>query len=368
MNAKRLLTLIATTVLFAGILACTQPVEETIKTVDPDATPETKALYANLKKISGNGLLFGHQDDLAYGVGWKEEEGRSDVKSVAGSYPAVYGWDIAHIGAETNIDGVNFENMARWIQEGYSRGGVVTISWHMENPVTNTHSWDTTRAVSHIIPGGSLHEEYKAELDTVAAFFRKFADVPVVFRPFHEHTGSWFWWGKGNTTAEEYVALWQFTVKYLRDEKKLHNLLYAYSPDKFSSLEEYLEFYPGDDFVDILGVDDYHGLTNTETAHETVKRLHAITDLAEEKDKVAAITETGAESIPIADWWTNVLLNTILTDEKTKRVAWVLVWRNDNEKHHYAPYPKHPSAGDFVRFREHPHVLFEDDLPDMYAK
>lgn len=345
---------------------------DVIRLADLRATKKTKALYANLKALAGEHLLFGHQDDLAYGVGWEEEVGRSDVKDVTGSYPAVYGWDIAHVGAERNIDGVSFEKMAGWIKEAYKRGGVITLSWHMENPVTHTHSWDTTRAVEHIIPGGKLHEEFKAELDTVADFIKELkvglfgTDIPVIFRPFHEHTGAWFWWGYPHATAEEYVKLWKFTVEYLRDEKGLHNLLYAYSPDKFKSREEYLRFYPGDDYVDILGVDDYHGLANNETAVATIKRLHALSEIAEEKDKVAAITETGAESIPIDDWWTNVLLRAITTDEKTKNIAWVLVWRNDNKKHHYAPYKGHPSAEDFKKFKDKSYVLFEDELPDMY--
>lgn len=68
--------------------------------------------------------------------------------------------------------------------------------------------------------------------------------VPVLFRPFHEHTGNGFWWGKGNCTAEEYIALWRFTLEYLRDTKGVHNLLYVYSPDIVSSQDNYLEFWP----------------------------------------------------------------------------------------------------------------------------
>ena len=155
-------------------------------------------------------------------------------------------------------------------------------------------------------------------------------------------------------------------IEYLRDEKGLHNLLYAYSPDKFLSQEEYLDFYPGDDYVDILGVDDYHGLTNAETAKQTVRRLQILADIASEKDKISALSETGAEAIPIEDWWTNVLLKTIKTDEKTRSIAWVLVWRNANSKHHYAPYPGHSSADDFKKFKDDPFVLFEDELPPLY--
>ena len=63
--------------------------------VDKKATPETQKLYKNLQALTQKGILFGHQDDLAYGVKWRYEEGRSDVKDVTNDYPAVYGWDLA---------------------------------------------------------------------------------------------------------------------------------------------------------------------------------------------------------------------------------------------------------------------------------
>jgi mannan endo-1,4-beta-mannosidase len=64
---------------------------------DPKATPETVSLYRNLLKLQKEGMMFGHQDALAYGIGWVYEEGRSDVKDVAGDYPAVYGWELGHL-------------------------------------------------------------------------------------------------------------------------------------------------------------------------------------------------------------------------------------------------------------------------------
>jgi len=76
--------------------------------VDSLATDETVALFTNLRTVSETKVLFGHQDDLAYGIGWVAEAGRSDVKEVCGDYPAVYGWDLGDIQNEANLDGVNF--------------------------------------------------------------------------------------------------------------------------------------------------------------------------------------------------------------------------------------------------------------------
>jgi len=341
--------------------------------VDPNATEQTKALFFNLREIPKKGIIFGHQDDLAYGVSWKAESSRSDVKEVCGDYPGVYGWDISRLAQPENIDSVNFERMKQWIVEGYERGGIHTISWHLDNPVTGGNSWDKTPAVAAILPGGAKHEFYKEQLNLVADFFQSLKGkngeyVPLVFRPFHEHTGNWFWWGKGNCTSEEYVNLWQFTVRYLRDEKQVHNLLWAYSTDQFYSEAQYLEFYPGDDFADILAYDDYHSIKSINEREKLQYRLKTIVTLAEARGKVAALSETGLEGIPIDDWFTKVLLEGIQSDDTGRRIAWVLVWRNGNSKHHYAPYPGHSSAADFLKFYSDPATLFERDLPDMYKR
>ncbi len=346
--------------------------------VDPDATPETRALFINLKRLAPEHVLFGHQDDLAYGVHWISEPGRSDVRETAGSYPAVYGWEIGDLehGAVANLDSVRFEQMREWIREGYRRGGVITLAWHMDNPVSGGNSWDTTRAVQAILPGSAEHEKYTRWLDRFADFALSLRGdrgelIPVVFRPFHEMTGSWFWWGGRHTTPEEYHRLWRFTVEYLRDRKGVHNLLWAYSTDVFDSQEQYLQHYPGDEYVDVLGFDDYQSVCSSETREVLVRRLRDVVELAEARGKIAALTETGVETVPDPQWWTRTLLAAIKSDPVAQRIAWVLVWRNANEErdrpnHFYGPHPQHPSAPDFVRFREDPLTLFEDDLPDLY--
>lgn len=364
------------------LIGCGAETGYDVDLVDPDATSETKALFHNLRNLAAEHVLFGHQDDLAYGVKWKREPGRSDVKDVTGAYPAVFGWELGDLehGFEQNLDSVRFDDMIRWIKQGYEDGAVITISWHMDNPASGGSAWDTARAIHTILPGGEQHAMYKRWLDRFAEFNTDLevgrlawlgfgTRIPVVFRPFHEHTGSWFWWGGDNVTPEEYVRLWRFTIEYLRDEKDIHNLLYAYSPDRFDTLETYLEHYPGDDYVDVLGIDDY-SLGRPAWADRmeirTAWRLGKVVELAEERGKIAAFTETGSESIPDSTWWTADLLAALKADSMTRRVAWVLVWRNARESHHYAPYRGHPSAADFVKFYEDPLILFADGLPELY--
>ncbi len=335
--------------------------------VDSLCTPETRNLYAHLQRLTQKGIMLGHQDDLAYGVGWKYVAGRSDVKSVCGQYPAVMGWDLGHIetGKTENLDSVPFQKMREYIRFAHSKGCINTLSWHLNNPHNGKSAWDETTTIKYILPGGESHETFKQWLVIVADFLKslktaKGTAIPVIFRPFHEHTGSWFWWGKKESTPEEFIALWRFTETFLQ-QQGVHNVLYAYSAAEFSSKEDFLERYPGDPYIDIIGFDTYHRDApegNAKFIADTRRMLTDLVSVGKEHHKVAALTETGLESIPEADWWTNLLYPLV----KDYPLSYVLVWRNANTKHHYAPYPGHKSAADFRAFAALPQVFLEKKL------
>ncbi|KAF2515058.1 beta-mannosidase [Flavobacterium zhairuonense] len=349
--------------------------------IDQDATKETKVLYQNLKLISKKHILFGHQHATEYGHGWKDEPNKSDVKSVAGSHPAVVGVDFSDFsGRSKEVIESAKEKLRKNVIATYERGGVTTVSWHFNNPVSgNGFYWKdsiSSPAMKLIKPGGSHHEQYKEILKTIADFAHsvKAKDgtlTPMIFRPFHEFDGDWFWWGKKYTSREDFVSVWQFTVSYLRDTLDVHNFLYAFSPDvKFNSEEEYLERYPGDNFVDLFGMDDYadFGRDGKYNLEAGVKRLKIISDLAIKKERLAAFTETGLESIPNEKWWTEILLKTLKS--QNLELAYVLVWRNDSTSptHYYAPFPGQLSTPDFIKFYDDPFTLFEKDLKNIYKK
>jgi mannan endo-1,4-beta-mannosidase len=338
--------------------------------VDRSATAETVALFRNLRALAGKGVMFGHQDATAYGVGWWAEPGRSDVKEVCGDYPAVYGWDLGDIHKDANLDRVDFNKMTSWIKEAYARGGVITLSMHLDNPVTGRNAWDNTPAVPSILPGNSHHEQYLATLDRIADFLGRLKTstgiyIPVVLRPYHEHNMTWSWWGGDSCTPEEYNALWRMTVEHLRDKHELHNLLYAISPQDIETEADYLARYPGDGYVDILGLDCYR-LNRRSSIPQLGRALGIIGSLAEQCGKVSALTEVGSNRIPQQDWWTGYLLEAVKYSEQSRKTAWALVWRNASKDHHYAPYPGHDSVPDFMKFYNDSMTLFEDDLPEMY--
>jgi mannan endo-1,4-beta-mannosidase len=338
---------------------------------DPDATPMAEALYANLYELSASHVLLGHQDALAYGMGWKGEEFRSDIHDVLGDHPAVFGWDLGHMGYAENIDGVPFEDMKRWARTAFEKGGINTYSWHMRNYAVSGSSWDTDSCVEACLPGGAMHELYLEKLDLAAGFFSSLKNaqgelIPVLFRPFHEMTGSWFWWGKGNCSATQYKELFRFTIDYLRNTHHLHQLIIVYSPDKFRTAEEYMDFYPGDEYVDVMALDDYQGFSTRRSSAQTVRRLEIMDSLSAGHHKLMAVSETGLETLPNEKWFTEVVLPTLNSNASTRRAAWILFWRNGRPDHFYAPYPGHASAPDFIEFMNHDLMLSLSELPDVY--
>lgn len=346
---------------------------------DKKATKLTIVLYQNLKKTVRKGVMFGQQDALAYGLNqdgsrWIGEAGRSDVKTVTGDYPAVIGYDLGKLEFDStnNLDGVPFSRIRKNIQETYARGGVNTISWHFNNPTDpQKTTWDKADStIKHLFADKKFLQNYASWLDKIAIFSQSLRGskgelIPIIFRPFHEHTGSWFWWGAAHCSPEEYKKMWRFTVEYLRDKKGVHNILYAYSTDHFDSKKHYLERYPGNDLVDLMGFDMYH--RNAPASNEAFKKdmlrmVDELKEMATENKKIYAITEMGLEKVSESDWWTNIVLPII----HNSGLSYALVWRNGRSDHFYAPYKGQSSEADFVKFYQLPEILFSKDVQGLY--
>ena len=349
----------------------------TLSLADKNATAETKALYANLWKIAEDGFMFGHHDDLWYGRYWYNEPGMSDTKSVCGDYPAVFSVDFGAI-MDNRYQSEENAIRRRVIIEAYDRGEVITACCHLNNPLTGGDSWDNSRndvVKSILTEGNATRIKYLQWLDRCAEFANNLRGsdgklIPVIFRPYHEHTQTWSWWGSKCTTEDEFIRFWKFTVEYLRDTKGVRNFIYAVSPqmdeDYGSGVRDRLVYrWPGDDYVDFLGMDCYH--YNWKSAFKS--NIIAMSALSKEKKKPCGVTETGPEGFDWRDYWTNHILECA----KGQRISLIVMWRNkyvgsnEADRHFYSVYPGHESEDDFREMYDDPSTFFSKDLPDMYT-
>lgn len=345
-----------------------------LKLADSNATPETKALYSQLWAIQSKGFMFGHHDDLWYGRKWYNEPGRSDTKDVSGDYPAVCSIDFAEIMDDRYENNTANEIRRRVILEARRRGEVITACILINNPLTGGDSWDNSsrEVAKEILKNGSeTNIKFKTWLDRLAAFALNLKDdagnhIPVLFRPFHEHTQTWSWWGSRCTTEQEFISLWRFTIEYLRDEKGVHNFIYAISPqmDTAKREEDFYFRWPGDNYVDFIGMDCYHG-TNASIFAANLKSISAA---SKTKMKPCGVTETGVEGFQDKDFWSKQ----ILEPATGRAISMIVMWRNkydpqETGNHYFSVFKGHPSETDFRKMYANPLALFSADLPDMYT-
>lgn len=368
-----------------------------VRVVDPDVTPATASLFNYLQDVRGVATLFGHQHTTSFGVTIGTADGTtSDVKNGVGDFPAIFGWDTLILqgderpGQAANTTDQNIAAFADYIQKADTIGGISTISAHMENFVTGGSFYDTTGdTLRAVLPGGAKHDALKAYLDNIATLAGSIHDadgnlIPIIFRPWHENAGSWFWWGAAYGSPGEYAELYRFTVEYLRDVKGVHNFLYAFSPGGGfgGNADTYLRTYPGDAYIDILGYDSYdNGQAGAAWLNGMVTDLGMIADLADARDKVSAFTEFGVSTSGLLpngqnanlNWFTDVL-NAIKADPRASRSAYMETWANFGSDQFFIPYPAyadqpaHELLPDFQAYADDPFSYFASDLTGVFDR
>jgi mannan endo-1,4-beta-mannosidase len=372
----------------------TNPVEEDVLTkdnvtdfmVDENATAETVALFYNLKKMSKTKFAIGQQD--AFNSFYNNISGDSDIKKTTGHDPALLGSDFMFITDKNN----NGES-SNWfhqqeiiitddVKEAYSKGMINIFCWHLREPnheetfyAADMTADEKATAFKSILPGGSKHDWYKSKLDKVAEVVGNLKDnngklIPIIFRPFHEFDGSWFWWGANFCSPDEYKTAFRFTVDYLKNTKGIHNILYSFAPDNsYTTSANFLSRYPGDEYVDVIGMDNYGDFDNQGQvgSDRANAKLKIVSDLANTKVKIAALTETGyrvtSANSPVAGWFSNYLYNSLTANNV--EVAFVMFWNNNNDGY-YVPTPSASNASDFTSFVIKPKATLINTLPNMY--
>jgi len=261
--------------------------------VNADASSETKNLLSYFYSISGKYTLTGQHNFLG-----RMSKYTDSIYHLTGMYPAIWGSDFGFSDSTHDIDNIKYRSLLiAEVEKQHHRGSIITFTYHQANPsmgepcrfeggveskLTNGQ-WNDV-----LTPGTSLNNEWCKQMDIIAFYLKKFRDdhIPILFRPYHEMNGGWFWWGR-HQGENGYKALWIQLFKYFTIHHQLNNLIWVWSPDKPSNgLKEY---YPGDEYVDIVACDIY-----PEKDTSVVYRQEWYNDLLEiTKNRPLAIGECG---------------------------------------------------------------------------
>lgn len=380
-----------------------------VKLADSEASDSTASLLAYLKGVGKSKYaIFGHQDPTTYKAGTIANGKESDVEDLTGTLPGVAGIDgLCFTGQELQLKPGDTRDLvtatADVSKDLAEKGSIITLSLHLPNFARVAEKGKTNgkydysgytvgdltgNVAQRILPGGDLNEVYTGYLDMVADYGHQMAaaDVPVLFRPFHECNGGWFWWGKDACDDDTYKSLFAYTVEYLRDTKDVHNFLYVFSPNgPFEDEDDYLQRYPGDAFVDVMALDMYHnnpkGGPDVDPWFKSLKDSIAIVDSAAEKhDKLSTVSETGisttkgtlySESGATAvsgnldkDWYQHVA--EIVSESN---MPYYMVWANFAKDNFYVPYMVddtrgHEMVDNFINYYNDENSVFANGVGD----
>jgi mannan endo-1,4-beta-mannosidase len=237
--------------------------------VNSEATPEARALLKNLCAISGKYILSGqhnfparlslHSDKLARAVD---------------KYPAIWSSDFGFTGGDDQDSVTHRQEMIDEAQKQAAQGSIITLCWHMlrpteDEPGTPGASWRGSvqarltddQWAELITPDTPLHKRWEKYMDTAAGYLKQLRDarIPVLFRPMHENNGNFFWWGGRpgmGGTAELYRQVYARMV-YVHH---LDNLLWVWNQNGPAPVGEFINFFPGHKYADIISYDNYSPL------------------------------------------------------------------------------------------------------------
>jgi mannan endo-1,4-beta-mannosidase len=336
---RKYLSIIAATLVIASCGGNKHKADDPL--ADSGRTQRTENLLSNLKQLGDSAVyLFGHQDDTLYGIGWSFEtidstasQQHSDIKSICNDYPALVGFDITGIeqGTQQTAAGMPLDKIRQEAIRAFSSNGLVTLSLTIS-------ATDNTESLAAFL--NSLETPYGVR-------------VPVLLRL------------RGKQSKEQ----WQSLSQGLKDND-VTNALFVYAPavDSLTTETKYMEQYPGDDVIDIMGISLYCDAPQGDTlqvdnyASLLDKQLTMLASLGKQHSKPIAVAETGYNGIKTDNWWTQTLAPIL----QRHPLSYVLLWSNTGPDHFFVPYPGHHSTSDFVRFYNLPATLFRQDINGPY--
>ncbi|MGA2181573.1 MAG: glycosyl hydrolase [Bryobacteraceae bacterium] len=250
------------------LLACAIPLgaQTNPSPVNPHATPEARALLHYLYSISGQYTLTGQHNYANRGATWTDR-----ALDLTGKYPAIYGQDF---GFQDGTDKDSILARPALVEEAirqYRNGAIVTLTWHAVRPTDDEPVTFRDSVQGHLTdfewrelltPGTALYKRWCAQVDVIAGYLKQLqeARVPVLWRPYHEVNGNWFWWG-GRSGKDGSAALYRQLFDRLVNHHKLNNLIWVWNANApgsgGSGPGPYTDYFPGSEYADVLSVDIY---------------------------------------------------------------------------------------------------------------
>lgn len=295
--------------------------------VNPNATKEAKNVYEFLLQQSGSKILSGIQSSHSH-----KNDMVDLVYRTTGKHPALAGYDFLFLQYSPTPDNwswVQNYNDISAAKEQWAANGLVNYMWHWNVPNTkadwdnavNNYKFDgyafysdkTSFDINEALKEGTWqHDFIMKDIEEVAGYLKRLQDenIPVIWRPLHEaagnydkysSNGAWFWWGRGG--AEPCVKLWRLMYDQLVNVYRLNNLIWVWTVDVTEGCEDqYDDWYPGDEYVDIVSVDIYESNTDAKAP-----QYQTLVNLTKGK-KLVTVSECGnipdpAKSINAGHKW-----------------------------------------------------------------
>jgi mannan endo-1,4-beta-mannosidase len=267
-----------------------------IPPVNPRATDQARALLELIQQASGNWTFSGqHNAPLHIST-------YSDLaEQITGHYPAIWGQDFG-FAADGDLDGINFRPaVIAEAKRQHAAGSIITLMWHAIRP-TGEEPGTFDDNICHgmladsdwrdlLTPGTAVHARWERQVDVIAALLTELRDagIPVLWRPYHEMNGAWFWWG-GRPGPDGYAALYRQLYRRFVQVHHLDNLLWVWNTNApRGDAAGYAGFYPGHDVVDILAADVYEN-DYAQSHHDELVQLG--------ENRPIALGEVGAMPTP----------------------------------------------------------------------
>ena len=284
--------------------------------VNKNSTAKTKKLYSFLKDSYGKYVITGQQCDG--GINGTEFKA---IKNLTGDYPALLGLDLMDYTPSRTAFGASSSTVEKAI-EFANKGGIVTLCWHWNAPTeylystaNNSDGWwggfytkSSNFDIAKVMNGQDAKGKKLIDRDIkeIAKQLKRLekAGVPVIWRPLHEASGGWFWWGAKGPDA--YKKLWKYLYNELTNTYGCNNLIWVYNGQS-------ADWYPGDEYVDIVGEDIYPG---NHVYDPQVSRFRQAINYGS-KTKITALTENGC----IFDIDSAVSINALW--------CWFMTWGNE---------------------------------------